>query len=516
MSIKPRRSSSNSGRSRSSIEKYQQGQYLEEMPSNSTATVQPECMMPLDDKDGFDSNDSGKASLPVFVSEDFSESNILATLTEQEAHEIAKLRAKIDRRLVPLVSTLYLCSFLDRVNIGNAKVAGIAHDLNLTSSEYNWALSIFFVGYVLFEVPSNICLKLVGPRIWISAVMVTWGGIMMAMAAVKDATGLLVARFFLGVAECGLFPGVVYLFSLWYTKNEQALRNGIFFSTATLAGAFGGILAYYIAQMEGIRGLHGWQWIFLLEGLPTVLLTAVVYIRLPDFPENARFLNERERELAVKRLRVDAGQTLDTSFSWVQCRMVFTDWKVYTHMAMYILSTIPLYSLAFFLPSIIVGFNLRTKERGFHFAVPAGLACIGYILLIITREGSTLARYICLTITVVGNFCIVPPMVSWFTSNIGGQTKRGVATAAIISFGNIGGAIGGQVYRGDDELHGYVRGHTICAILLAIEVCLVLTMKILLKRENQRRDRLSPEEFSKEAAKGKDLCDLHPAWRYWT
>ncbi|KAF9153225.1 hypothetical protein BG015_003826 [Linnemannia schmuckeri] len=169
---------------------------------------------------------------------------------------IKKLRTKVDWRLVPLVSVLYLCAFLDRVNIGNAKVAGIAVDLKLTPEEYNWSLSIFFIGYVVFEVFSNMCLKMAGPRRWLSFVMIAWGGIMMCMAAVTNAAGLLAARFFLGVAECGLFPGVVYLFSLWYTRDEQALRNGVFFSTATMAGAFGGVLAWALEQMEGIRGLH--------------------------------------------------------------------------------------------------------------------------------------------------------------------------------------------------------------------------------------------------------------------
>ncbi|KAG0055088.1 hypothetical protein BGZ83_009615 [Gryganskiella cystojenkinii] len=188
--------------------------------------------------------------------------------------------------------------------------------------------------YVAFEVPSNLCLKRIGPRLWISFVMVTWGLIMMSMAGVKSAAGLFAARFFLGVAECGLFPGVVYLFSLWYTKNEQALRNGIFFSTATMAGAFGGLLAWQIAKMEGVGGLH-------------------------DFPDTAAFLDKEEQELAVMRLKIDAGPATETAFSWLQFRMVFQDWKVYLHMLMYICSTTPLYSLALFMPSIINGFNLE-------------------------------------------------------------------------------------------------------------------------------------------------------------
>ncbi|KAF9096160.1 hypothetical protein BGX23_011855 [Mortierella sp. AD031] len=331
------------------------------------------------------------------------------------------------------------------------------------------------------------CLKKVGPRRWISFVMVLWGGIMMCMAAVKNAGDLMAARFFLGVAECGLFPGVVYLFSLWYTRDEQALRNGVFFSSATMAGAFGGLLAWLLEQMDGVGGLHGWQWIFLLEGLPTVLLAAVVLWLLPDFPETATFLTTEEKELTIKRLRIDAGPATETHFSWRQFRMVFKDWKTYMHMATYILSTIPVYSLAFFLPTIVVGFKLD----------------------------STIVRYACLTLTAIGNFAAVPPMVSWLTSNIGGHTKRGVATAVIISFGNIGGAIGGQVYRAPDEANGFVKGHAICAGCLGFSVFLILTTKYLLVQENKRRDRLTPEEFAKEAA-GEELCDLHPAWRYMT
>ncbi|KAF9180726.1 hypothetical protein BGZ51_005914 [Haplosporangium sp. Z 767] len=456
---------------------------------------------------------------------------------------IVKLRRKIDARLIPLISVLYLCSFLDRVNIGNAKVAGLEGDIHLTPTEYNWALSIFFIGYVLFEIPSNILLKKIGPRKWITIVMLVWGVIMMAMAGVTNAAGLLASRFFLGLAESGLFPGAVYLISLWYTRGEQALRNGLFFSTATMAGAFGGVLAYGIAQMDGIQGLHGWQWIFILEGLPTVLLTLVTYFFLEDFPETARFLNDDEKSLAVKRLKIDAGPATQTEFSWKQFKSVFVDWKVYMHMITYILSASPLYSLSLFFPSIVQGFKFsplttqvmtapayiiaciftilaafssdRYRERGLHYAIPTFLGCVGYILLIVTKDSSTITRYVSLTITATGVFSAVPSMLSWFTTNIGGHTKRGVATAAIISFGNIGGALGGQLYSSADIANGFVRGHTICAIMMAVSGVLTLIMKYLLIRENKRRDNLTPEEFAREAD-GEDLCDNHPGFRYYS
>ncbi|CAO3563424.1 unnamed protein product [Mortierella alpina] len=467
----------------------------------------------------------------------------VGTSTEVDPVAVGKLRRKIDFHLIPLIAVLYLCSFLDRVNIGNAKVAGLEHDIALTPVEYNWALSIFFVGYVLFEIPSNILLKKMGPRKWITIVMLAWGVIMMAMAAVTNAAGLLAARFFLGLAESGLFPGSVYLISLWYTRGEQALRNGLFFSTATMAGAFGGVLAYGIAQMDGVQGLHGWQWIFILEGLPTVLLTIVVWFFLPDFPSTAPFLNQQEKDLAVRRLIIDAGPATQTEFSWRQFRAVFVDWKVYMHMITYILSATPLYSLSLFLPSIVQGFKFnaittqamtapayviacvftilfafssdRFRERGIHYAFPTLVGCLGYILLIVTKDSPVVNRYVSLTVTASGVFASVPAMLSWFTTNIGGHTKRGVATAAIISFGNIGGAIGGQIYRAADAQNGFVRGHTICAVMMAISAFLTLTMKYLLIRENKRRDNLTPEEFKREA-EGEDLCDNHPGFRYYS
>ncbi|KAF9922493.1 hypothetical protein FBU30_007359 [Linnemannia zychae] len=463
--------------------------------------------------------------------------------TDLDPVAVGKLRRKIDWHLIPLIAVLYLCSFLDRVNIGNAKVAHLDQDIKLTPAEYNWALSIFFIGYVIFEIPSNILLKKFGPRRWICIIMVLWGGIMMAMAAVQNAAGLLAARFFLGLTESGLFPGSVYLISLWYTRSEQALRNGLFFSTATMAGAFGGVLAYGIAQMDGVSGLHGWQWIFLLEGLPTVLLTVVVYFFLPDFPSNAPFLNAEEKELAVRRLLIDAGPAVETAFSWRQFRAVFVDWKVYLHMITYILNATPLYSLSLFFPSIVQGFNFtpivtqamtapayiiaciftiifafssdRFRERGVHYAFPTFVGCIGYILLIVTKDAPTINRYVSLTVTASGVFASVPAMLSWFTTNIGGHTKRGVATAAIISFGNIGGAIGGQIYRAQDAKGGFVRGHTICAIMMGASTILILTMKYLLIRENKRRDNLTPEEYEREAAK-EEPCDMHPGFRYFS
>ncbi|KAI9323600.1 major facilitator superfamily domain-containing protein [Dichotomocladium elegans] len=457
--------------------------------------------------------------------------------------EWKRLRWKLDMRIIPYIGLLYLCSFLDRVNIGNAKVAGLEADLNITDHEYTLALSIFFIGYILFEVPSNIMLKKIGPSQWISIVMFAWGVVMAAMAAVTNAAGLLASRFFLGIAEAGLFPGCIFYLTLWYTRKEQATRLAFFFGCSTLAGAFGGVLAYGIMQMDGIGGLRGWQWIFIIEALPTLLLACTTYFALPDFPETKnRFLNEREREIIIHRLKADAGPSTETEFSWKQLRAAFLDWKVYMHVAVYICCVTPLYSLSMFMPSIIAGMGFSSVtanamsappyafacaatilvamhadkhgERGLHIAIPAVVGLIGYILLITLSEKGAVALYVAACITTTGVFGQIPAMLSWFSNNIGGHTKRGVATAIIVSLGNIGGAVAGQVYLGFDAPK-YKRGHTICACLMGLAIFFSLLFKYLLHRINKKRDNMSPEEY-KKACEGEELCDLHPDFRYMT
>ncbi|KAF9435583.1 hypothetical protein BGZ76_005957 [Entomortierella beljakovae] len=460
---------------------------------------------------------------------------------DPDSEEIRRVRWKVDKRLIPLLSILYLCSFLDRSNIGNAKVASLEESLGLRPGVYNTALSIFFLGYVIGEIPANIALKKLGPRIWIPIVMIAWGSISICMAAVKDGTGLIVARFFLGLAESGYAPAPVFIISLWYRRCEHALRVSIFFSAATVAGAFGGLLAYAISQLHGDGGLEAWQWIFILEGVPTILCAIMAYFLLPDFPATSKFLTEEEKELTIKRLKIDAGPATSTEFSWQQFYAVYKDWKVYFHMCIAFLHSCALMSLSLFVPSITLGFGFdrvttqimttpiyavacictillgfssdRFQERGYHGAAALGISALGYILLIVTREASTAAKYISLILCTSGVYAFTPVMLSWPSSNIGGHTKRGVAIATIISFGQIGGAVAGGLYREDDAPH-YVRGNAICAGLTTAATFLVLIFKACLRRENKRRDQLSPEEREKEIMES-DNTDSNPDYRFF-
>ncbi|CAG8770496.1 12886_t:CDS:10 [Gigaspora margarita] len=221
--------------------------------------------------------------------------NSTNALTNIESAEEKRLLKKIDLRIIPLVTILYTLSFLDRVNIGNAKLAHLERDLGLTGDEYNWALGIFFLGYVLFEVPSNIALIKIKPSIWISTLMVGWGTIMTGMAFVKNFSELMAVRFLLGAFESGLFPGVVFYLTKWYKKSERTYRISLFFSGATIAGAFNGLLAYAITNLDGKFNLHGWQWLFIIDGVMTVIVAFFSYFLISDYAETASWLTEDER-----------------------------------------------------------------------------------------------------------------------------------------------------------------------------------------------------------------------------
>ena len=162
---------------------------------------------------------------------------------------------------------MYLLAFLDRTNIANASVFGLQKDLKLTGTQYNTALTMFFVPYIVFEIPSNIILKRLKPHVWLSACMFLFGLVTVCQGLVKNWSGLLATRFFLGLAETGMFPGAFYLIGMWYKRSEAQKRYSFFFGSTSLAGAFGGLLASAIGKMNGMRGYLGWRWIFIL-GIP--------------------------------------------------------------------------------------------------------------------------------------------------------------------------------------------------------------------------------------------------------
>ncbi|KAG7114284.1 MFS transporter prlL like protein [Verticillium longisporum] len=242
---------------------------------------------------------------------------------------------------------MYLLAFLDRVNIANAKVFGLAEELELDGNLYNNALVVFFVPYILLEIPSNILLKKFRPHVWLSINMFGFGLVTLLQGFVQNYAGLITTRFFLGVFETGMFPGAFYLIGMWYRRHEAQKRYSFFFNSTTLAGAFGGLLAAAIGKMDGLRGFRGWRWIFILEGGLTVFVSLFFYFWLPDFPEDVKWLKTDEREFISARLRIDQGAAAhDRSITLRDVGRVFKDYKVIVGGFMYFGLIVPAYGEA--------------------------------------------------------------------------------------------------------------------------------------------------------------------------
>ncbi|CAG8589414.1 7270_t:CDS:10 [Ambispora gerdemannii] len=459
---------------------------------------------------------------------------------KQQKEMERQILRKMDFRLIPLLALLYLMSFLDRVNIGNAKLANLEADLGLHGAQYNWALSIFFFGYISIEIPSNIILMKTKPSLWIPFIMFLWGGITALMSLVKNFTELMVTRFFLGLAEGGLFPGVVFYLTLWYRRSEQNFRISLFFAASGAAGAFGGLIAYAIMKMHGVGGLAGWQWIFILEGLSTIVIAFAAFFWITDYARSARWLTQEEREFAEKRLKEDAGVAYIPHFDKRHLKAAFQDWKIYLAMVMSVNTGMEAYSFTLFLPVIIKGLGFeralsqlltvppyvlaaivtvfvavhsdKTGYRGPYIVVSAAVGIIGYIMMIFLK--SVTGKYIASMIIAMGLFPCIGTGITWITNNLAGDAKRAIGAALLTMSANIGGIFAGQIYRANDAPH-YTMGHTISGVSLLGVLITAVIFEVLLKRVNRLKVH-DPERFTRNLSEDeiKNLGDWHPGFYY--
>jgi MFS family permease len=225
-----------------------------------------------------------------------------------------KLNRILDLRIIPLCCWLYLLNFLDRGNIGNARVLNqetgddMLHQTGMTSTDYAITLTVFSLAYALFEVPSNWVMKHhVRPSVWLALLLGCWGAVTIGFAGVRNYAAVLALRLLIGIFEAGFFPGIVYLITIWYRHNERALRIALVIAFCNIAGAFGGAIAYGIGHINGAAGLQGFRWLFIIEGLITVVSVLPTLLLLPDYPARAKFLTAEDKRLAEDRLRERGG-----------------------------------------------------------------------------------------------------------------------------------------------------------------------------------------------------------------
>jgi len=384
---------------------------------------------------------------------------------QDSAYERA-LISKIKWRLMPLMFLCYVVSYLDRVNVGFASLQ-MNRDLGLSDSVFGFGAGIFFIGYFLFEVPSNLIMERVGARVWIARIMVTWGVISGAMMFTTGAASFFTLRFLLGVAEAGFFPGIILYMTYWFPARERARTVAVFMTANAAAGIIGGPMSGALLTMQGVGGLAGWQWLFLVEAVPAVVLGGAVLLWLPNGPHDARWLSGEEREWLGRRLASEAGAGGREGHRVVLGRLLRSG-QVWLFSALYLSLVVALYSISFWLPQIlqrlsgssdlVVGFvsalpyvvaavgmvliarhSDAHEERRWHVAIPLLVAAAG-LALSIFAESTALAVF-AISIAALGIWGSLGPFWAMPTAVLRG-TAAAAGIAWINSVGNLGGFLG--------------------------------------------------------------------------
>ncbi|MEM5427999.1 MFS transporter [Cupriavidus oxalaticus] len=378
-------------------------------------------------------------------------------------------------RLLPFLFLCYMCAYLDRINVGYAKLQ-MMQDLGLSDAIYGLGAGIFFVGYLLFEVPSNLILLRVGARRWIARIMVTWGLISAAMMFVKSPTSFYIMRFLLGVAEAGFIPAILLYLTYWFPASRRSKVTALFLTGIPMSGVIGGPLSGWImSAMHNSHGMAGWQWLFLLEGIPTVLVGVMAYFYLDDKVADAKWLSSDQRAMIEKNLAAESkGHALHS------VRDGLTNPRILLLSLIYFFFTMGLYGVSFWLPTIVkasgvsdpldigllsaipyaaataamilVGQSSDARgERRWHLALPGAIGALG-LCVSVAYANNTAVAMLALTIgtmgimTTISQFWTLPPAI-----------LGGAAAAAGIALANSVGSISGVI---SPYLIGWVQTNT--------------------------------------------------------
>ncbi|EYS88561.1 MFS transporter [Cupriavidus sp. SK-4] len=406
---------------------------------------------------------------------------------------------KVSWRLVPFLLLCYVVAYLDRVNVGFAKLQ-MLNDLQFSETIYGLGAGIFFIGYFLFEVPSNVILHKVGARIWIARIMITWGAISAAMMFVTTPTMFYVLRFLLGIAEAGFFPGIILYLTYWYPANRRGRTTTYFMTAVALAGVIGGPLSGWIMQsFHGHNGWSGWQWMFLLEGIPSILVGLWVLAYLDDRIAHAKWLSPQEKALLERNIASEDAHKEDPPI-----RTVMSSPRVWLMSAIYFCFVMGLYGVSFWLPTIIkqtgvkgaldiglltaipygcavVGMVLvaysadRSGERRWHIALPALAGSLGLLLSVQWHNDTTLAM-VALTLATIGILTTLPLFWSLPTSFLAG-TGAAAGIALINSLGNLAGFLSPYAVGWLKDLtHSTDSGMYLLAACLVVGAALTLSV----------------------------------------
>ncbi|KAL5455860.1 hypothetical protein PMIN06_004237 [Paraphaeosphaeria minitans] len=447
---------------------------------------------------------------------------VAAMSQEYRLEAEAKLRKKIDTRLLPMIILMYIMNYLDRNNIAAVRLAGLQDELNLTSTQYQTTVSILFVGYILMQVPSNLLLNKTGkPALFLPICMIIWGVISGATGACQSFGGLVACRFFLGFIEAVYFPGCLFYLSSWYTRKELGFRTAVLYSGSLISGAFGGLVTAGItSNMNNVKGLRAWRWVFIIEGAITVVMAFGAFFVLPNMPRTTAWLSEEECQLATFRLVEDVGeedwtssesQTLFHGF-----KLALADIKTWI-LTVLLLAIVSSASVTNFFPTIVktLGYDNvktllltappyvlavittylnawhadRTGERFFHIVLPLCVGVVAFILCAATH--STAPRYVAMMLMVPGVYTGYVVALAWISNSLPRPAaKRAAALAFINAISNTSSIYASYMYpqpkSGQPNLT--IPLSVDCATA-ALAIIMAGVMRVTLGRLNKKLDR---------------------------
>jgi MFS family permease len=448
---------------------------------------------------------------------------VAAMTPEDRAQQEKSLVRKIDTRLLPMVILMYVMNYLDRNNIAAVRLAGLQDELDLSSPQYQTVISILFVGYILMQIPSNLLLNKTGrPAIYLPTCMIVWGIISGATAACQNFGGLIACRFFLGFVEAAYFPGCLFYLSSWYTRKELGFRTAILYSGSLVSGAFGGLITAGItSNMDNMKGLRAWRWVFIIEGAITVVIACTAFFILPNFPRTTSWLTDSERQLAVYRLQEDIGEDDWTSseqqsfFHGFKLAMLDIKTWIFTILMLAIVSsasvtnffptvvktlgydnvhtlllTAPPYVLAVITTYINAWHADRTGERFYHVVLPLCVGVGAFILAAATS--STAPRYVAMMLMVPGVYTGYVVALAWISNSLPRPAaKRAAALAFINAVSNCSSIYASYMYpqpKGKAQPDLTIPLAVDCGTA-ALAIIMALLMRIILARLNKKLDR---------------------------
>ncbi len=416
---------------------------------------------------------------------------------------------RVQRRLIPFAFLCYVVAYIDRVNIGFAATE-LQRDLHLSPSEYGFGAGLFFLAYCLFEIPSNLILERVGARRWIARVMVTWGILSACFAFVAGQNSFYILRFLLGVAEAGFFPGVILYLTYWFPKRYRGRVTAGFMTAIPIASFIAAPLSGFLLELHGL-GLKSWQWMFILEGIPSILLGIVVLWFLTDRPAQAKWLTDEQREWLANEMEAErlAHVTGEHEHSLGQVLRSLLNWNVLSLALTYFGLTTGLYGIELWLPQIVKGFGLSNIEVGFvaaipyaaaiatmmvwatysdrsgatrssnrltHVAMATFLGCVG-MGIAAAVSGHPVWTMVSLSIAIAGVMSARPPFWTLPTEFLSGS-RAAAGIAAINSIGNLGGFFGPTLIGYAREATGsFTAGLMVSAVTLLASTVFILSLR---------------------------------------